>query len=52
MPTAGLAKIELNIDSWDEITSDCGRLEFLIRPKDEIKSLALSKELEENFKDL
>ena len=52
MPTAGLAKIELNVDSWNEITSDCGKLEFLIRPKDEMKNLDLSKDFEEHFKDL
>lgn len=40
MPTAALAQIELNIESWNEIAADCGKLNFIIRPKDEMKSLA------------
>ena len=39
MPTAALAVIELNIDSWSEINADTGKLAELIRPKDEMKSL-------------
>lgn len=41
MPTAALAKIDLNIDSWDEITANCGKLDFLLRPRDEIKGLGI-----------
>jgi phosphohistidine phosphatase len=40
MPTAALAEIELNIEHWSEITADCGKLIFIIRPKDEMKSRA------------
>lgn len=39
MPTAALAVIELNIDSWSQINSDTGKLDELIRPKDEMKSM-------------
>lgn len=39
MPTTALAVIELNIDSWSEITADSGTLAEIIRPKDEMKSL-------------
>jgi len=39
MPTAALAVIELNIDSWSEINSNTGKLAEIIRPKDEMKSL-------------
>lgn len=37
MPTAALAKVSLNIDRWSEISSHCGKLEFLIRPKEEME---------------
>jgi phosphohistidine phosphatase len=40
MPTAALAGIELNIEHWNEIAADCGKLNFIVRPKDEMKSLA------------
>jgi phosphohistidine phosphatase len=36
MPTAALAKIELKISSWKEISENSGKLEFLIRPKEEM----------------
>jgi phosphohistidine phosphatase len=39
MPTAALAVIELDIDSWSEINADTGKLAEVIRPKDEIKSV-------------
>jgi phosphohistidine phosphatase len=39
MPTAALAVIELDIDSWSEINADTGKLVEIIRPKDEMKSL-------------
>jgi phosphohistidine phosphatase len=38
MPTAALAVIELNIDSWSDINADTGALAELIRPKEEMKS--------------
>jgi phosphohistidine phosphatase len=37
MPTAALAKINLNIESWRELDAVSNELEFLIRPKDEMK---------------
>jgi phosphohistidine phosphatase len=40
MPTAALAEIELNIEQWSEISPDRGKLIFIIRPKDEMKSRA------------
>ncbi len=39
MPTAALAKINLNIEKWADIKADCGNLEFLITPKNEINKL-------------
>lgn len=36
MPTAGLAVIELEIDSWDDVTDGCGELKDMIRPRDEM----------------
>jgi phosphohistidine phosphatase len=41
MPTAALAEIELNVENWSEISTDCGRLISLIRPKEEMKSRAV-----------
>jgi len=38
MPTAALAVIDMEIENWSEIASDCGKLRTLIRPKDEMKS--------------
>ncbi|HEX8249475.1 MAG TPA: histidine phosphatase family protein [Pyrinomonadaceae bacterium] len=38
MPTAALAKIELNIDFWSKIAAESGKLNFVVRPKDEMKS--------------
>lgn len=37
MPTAALAKINLGIEKWSEIETDSNKLEFLIRPKEEMK---------------
>lgn len=39
MPTAGLAVIDLNIESWSEITARSGKLRIVIRPHDDLKSL-------------
>lgn len=36
MPTAALAKIDLNVKSWSEVGSNCGKVDLFIRPKDEI----------------
>ena len=37
MPTAALAKINLDSEIWSAIESGMGELEFLIRPKEEMK---------------
>ncbi len=37
MPTAGLAKINLNIENWHSLETVLNELEFLIRPKEEMK---------------
>lgn len=36
MPTAALAVIDLNIDSWEDTATNCGTLIEIIRPKDEL----------------
>ena len=38
MPTAALAVIDLEIENWNEIAANRGKLRILIRPKDEMKS--------------
>lgn len=38
MPTAGLAVIDLEIEDWNEITPESGKLRTIVRPKEEIKS--------------
>jgi phosphohistidine phosphatase len=40
MPTAALAKINLDIANWHELDSVANELEFLIRPKEEMKDSA------------
>jgi phosphohistidine phosphatase len=37
MPTAALAKILLNLESWKEIRMNCGFLETVFRPRDLMK---------------
>lgn len=37
MPTAALAKVNLNLESWSELEANSNELEFLIRPKEEMK---------------
>lgn len=37
MPTAALAVVELNIQSWDLVKNSCGKLQTIIRPRDEMK---------------
>lgn len=37
MPTAALAKINLDIESWHELDAVSNELEFLIHPKEEMK---------------
>jgi phosphohistidine phosphatase len=39
MPTAAMAIIALQIDNWNTITSEKGKLEIVIRPKDEMRSV-------------
>ncbi|GIU82396.1 MAG: histidine phosphatase family protein [Acidobacteria bacterium] len=38
MPTAALAKVELEISAWKDISENSGKLVFLIKPKEEMKS--------------
>ena len=38
MPTAALAVIELDLDSWKDIDAKSGKLKKIIRPKDEMKA--------------
>jgi phosphohistidine phosphatase len=38
MPTATLAMIDLDIDRWRDIDGGLGKLEHIIRPKDEMKT--------------
>ena len=33
-PTAGLAIIDLEVDRWGEVHTDCGRLRTFVRPRD------------------
>lgn len=33
MPTLGVLAINLNIDSWSDITQKCGEIDFFIQPK-------------------
>ena len=37
MPTAALAVVDLEIDSWNDVQPETGKLRKLIRPKDEQK---------------
>ncbi len=39
MPTAALAEIVLDIDGWDKVAANCGKLQFVIRPNEEMKAL-------------
>lgn len=34
LPTAAYAVLELDIESWDDIADNCGRLVHLVRPRD------------------
>lgn len=34
IPTAALSQINLSIEHWSEIAPECGKLEYVIRPKD------------------
>lgn len=38
MPTAAIAAITLNIDNWSDLSADCGSLQEIIRPKEEMKT--------------
>ena len=37
MPTAALARINLDIENWHDVETSSNELEFLIRPKEEMK---------------
>jgi phosphohistidine phosphatase len=34
MPTAALARLRLDVESWSEVHELCGQLESLVKPKD------------------
>ncbi|MEJ7849337.1 MAG: histidine phosphatase family protein [Pyrinomonadaceae bacterium] len=38
MPTAAFVSITLNIDRWSDLSADCGDLQEIIRPKEEMKA--------------
>jgi len=38
MPTASLSVIELDIKAWNDLAQETGRLQTVIRPKDEMKN--------------
>ncbi len=38
MPTAALAEITLNFDSWTNVGTDSGKLDRVFRPKDELQN--------------
>ena len=38
MPTAAFASITLNIDKWSDLSTDCGHIAEIIRPKEEMKA--------------
>jgi phosphohistidine phosphatase len=38
LPTAALVKINLNVELWSKLETECGTLEFIVRPKDEMKN--------------
>jgi phosphohistidine phosphatase len=42
MPTAALARINLNIENWHDLETNSNELEFLIRPKEEMKKSVAS----------
>lgn len=37
MPTGALAVIELGVDSWSDVSDNCGELKTVIRPKEEME---------------
>lgn len=38
MPTAGFAKINLQIEDWNDAAPDCAQQEFFVSPKNEMKT--------------
>ena len=38
IPTATLVKIDLNIESWQAVNVNCGKVSLYVRPKDEMKN--------------
>ena len=34
LPTAALVRIELRADGWPQVEEDCGRLEWVVRPRE------------------
>jgi phosphohistidine phosphatase len=43
LPTAALVKINLNIEHWSKLETESGTLEFIIRPKEEMKKAEADK---------
>lgn len=41
MPTAALASMQLNIENWSDIDHLCGKILFVLRPRDEMRRLGL-----------
>jgi phosphohistidine phosphatase SixA len=37
MPTAAIAVMSLEVDSWAGVTGRCGRLDMVLRPRDLMK---------------
>lgn len=37
MPTAALSKVNLDVENWADLSMNTGTLEFIIRPKEEMK---------------
>jgi phosphohistidine phosphatase len=42
MPTAALARLNLNIEKWSDLGTNSNELEFLVRPKEEMKKSTAS----------
>jgi phosphohistidine phosphatase len=38
MPTAAVAVVSLDVDSWADITGSCGRVDRVLRPKELMNS--------------
>jgi phosphohistidine phosphatase len=43
MPSASIAKIALNIETWRDLSENCGSLELVIRPKDLMETVQIQE---------